>query len=332
MRRYYLLQGYLIPTFYNGGTVNAWHSEESYEDKVQYFRLCGYPLPRNWTLVRLSPNYEICVVYHDFNRGQFLIKAKSRKDAYHLADIIRCYYTLAYGWTPLDMYGSFYLQELFRVPRPTWTKEDLIKALQESRSITGALEPQSIGWGYVLDEDSLSHLKSFVIKVAGDHDLCASMSHLLESKFLFDGFMTPSYYTCHYTPQRRRIPRWLMEKRYYENRHRYETAFVAAFKGIERYFRVNDFSKNEIPTLFRNIDYEDVRFDTVYTRYHEVFSGAPKKVSYGELLAHFLVLRNAVAAHGNRKPPARLIITEDNIYEIQLFLEELISKAAGVEA
>jgi hypothetical protein len=40
-----------------------------------------------------------------------------------------------------------------------------------------------------------------------------------------------------------------------------------------------------------------------------------------------LDLRNIVAAHGNRNPPECAKLIEDNVFEIQLFLQELLSKA-----
>ena len=38
-------------------------------------------------------------------------------------------------------------------------------------------------------------------------------------------------------------------------------------------------------------------------------------------------MRNIVAAHGNIRPPKDFWISEDNVFEIQVFLSELILKA-----
>ncbi|EIV99900.1 hypothetical protein [Thermoanaerobacter siderophilus] len=184
---------------------------------------------------------------------------------------------------------------------------------------------KSIDTGVELTKESLEDLKNFISRIYLNDDLCESLNHLLESRFLFNCFMTNSYYEYHYKYDRTEMPEWLKEKMFYENRYRYQTAFVSAFKGIESFFRVNDFRKHEIEKLFNNIDYNDISFDTVYKRRFEIFSGETEEVRYGELLVHFLKLRNAVAAHHNKKPP--VIITEDNICEIQNFLVELISKA-----
>ena len=44
------------------------------------------------------------------------------------------------------------------------------------------------------------------------------------------------------------------------------------------------------------------------------------------MIKDFLDLRNAVAAHGNLTPPFKLM--EDQVYEIQYLLNEMISKIA----
>ena len=131
----------------------------------------------------------------------------------------------------------------------------------------------------------------------------------------------------HYRADRSAMSRSQLGKIYLENCHRFETAFVAAFKGIERYFRVNQIKEDRIERLFRNIKYDGVTFGSTTRRIFEIFSGFPKKTSYGELIAHFLRIRNAVAAHGNREPPKELVVSEDSILEIQSFLQELIWKA-----
>ena len=109
--------------------------------------------------------------------------------------------------------------------------------------------------------------------------------------------------------------------------HRPHNIGVIESKGIERHFRVNQIKKATISQLFNNIKYDDVTFDTPYRRLFEIFSGLPQNTSYGELISHFLRIRNAVAAHGNRQPPKDLIVSEDSILEIQEFLWELIWKA-----
>ncbi|GAI82513.1 unnamed protein product [marine sediment metagenome] len=102
---------------------------------------------------------------------------------------------------------------------------------------------------------------------------------------------------------------------------------MKSFKGIERFFNVAQIRKGRINNIFRNITCEDVLPNTIYTRYFEIFSGFKKQIKYKDLIEHFLELRNSVAAHGNLKDPKRKIIIEDNIIEIQFFLQELLEKA-----
>ena len=289
-------------------------------------------LPENYTI--LEEGYlELKVVYYNVDEGHLLIKAPSRREAYSVANAIRGLLSNLEGLFPDDRSDTFFLQELTKVPKPNWSKEDLIKSLKTSLPYPPdmflELELQK---GYVVDKDTLNNLVKFLPFVIRDTDLRESLDHLLESRFLVCGFMTGSYYTCHYRADRSAMSRSQLEKIYLENCHRFETAFVAAFKGIERYFRVNQIKEDRIERLFRNIKYDGVAFDTPTRRIFEIFSGLPTKTSYGELITHFLKIRNAVAAHGNREPPKELIVSEDSILEIQSFLWELIWKALETHA
>jgi hypothetical protein len=139
--------------------------------------------------------------------------------------------------------------------------------------------------------------------------------------------MSGSYYEAHYARERRQAPQWFLEKLYLENRPKYEVAFVAAFKAMERLFQKAGFRDVELGNIFARLPYPSIRSNTVYTRKHEVFSRQKEKISYEDMAAHFLRLRNTVAAHGNRKPPER--ISEDSIFEIQRFVSELFFRAIG---
>jgi len=169
-------------------------------------------------------------------------------------------------------------------------------------------------------------MSKFIKKAWNNDALIGAFNHLLESRFLFCGFMTGSYYTCHYRVDRKATPKWEIEKRYYEDRYRFESAFLAAFKGIERFFGELNMKEKNIPKILARYPNPNINEKTIYYRAHEIFSGLPEKVTYGNLLSHFLKLRNAAAAHGNKKPAADCILIEDHIFEIQLFLIELLDK------
>lgn len=77
------------------------------------------------------------------------------------------------------------------------------------------------------------------------------------------------------------------------------------------------------------LGYQEIRPQTRYRRAYEAFSGYSKYVSFSDLISHFLEIRNAVAAHTNPSLPPRFLISQDSIFEIQLFLEELSSKPLG---
>ena len=327
MRTYYLLLGYLIPVYISYGGYIRLRSEIPERDKREYYENGNMAFPHNYPLLK-EGRLELQVVYHNFDEGHLLIKAPSRREAYSLANAIRGLLSNLNGWFPDDRSDNFYLQELTKIPQPSWSQEDLIKSLKANLTYPHDMFlAEELTKGYVVYKDALTDLVKFLPFMIWDKDLRESMDHLLESRFLVCGFMSGSYYMSHYRADRSAMSRSQLEKVYLENCHRFETSFVAAFKGIERYFRVNQIKEDRIERLFRNIKYDGVTFDSTTSLIFEIFSGFPKKTSYGELIAHFLRIRNAVAAHGNREPPKELVVSEDSILEIQSFLWELIYKA-----
>ncbi|MGF7431898.1 hypothetical protein PQV03_14185 [Thermoanaerobacterium thermosaccharolyticum] len=330
MNEYYLLSGYIIPFFYDIEKRTKGKTNENKISKNKIYKN-NNQTPENYTFLDLTHGTKIYIAYHESNHGflgNFVIKSNSIAEAYYLTDIIRGFYSVFYGWTPLEAGSNFYLKKLNDIPNAKWTTKDINNTTIDVNM--GIEDLILVDSGVQLTKESLEDLKNFISKIYPNNDLCESLNHLLESRFLFNCFITNSYYECHYKYDRSQMPEWLKEKMFYENRYRYQTAFVAAFKGIESFFRVNDFKKHEIEKLFNNIDYNDISFDTVYIRRFEIFSGEPEEIKYGDLLAHFLKLRNTVAAHHNKKPPT--IITEDSICEIQEFLIELITKALDIKS
>lgn len=330
MRTYYLLFGYLIPMYLPHNGYIRLKPDISPRDKRQYYKSyenMNISLPKNYTLLK-EGRLELKVVYCNVDEGHLLIKAPSRREAYSVANAVRGLLSNLWGWFPDDRSDNFFLQELMKIPQPSWSKEDFIKALKANldypHDMFFELELQK---GYVVLKDALNDLVEFLPFTVRDRDLRESLDHLLESRFLVCGFMSGSYYSSHYRADRFVMSHSQLEKIYLENCHRFETSFVAAFKGIERYFRVNQIKEDRIERLFRKIKYDGVTFNSTTRRLFEIFSGFPKRTSYGKLIAHFLRIRNAVAAHGNREPPKELVVSEDSILEIQSFLWELIWKA-----
>ena len=331
MRRYYLLMDYTIPVFTdcgNGRVSMAGPLQSQGEDKREFYREDPFtPLPKTARMLEVEPGVVLYVAYYDVDVGHFVIGSKSRRKAYQLATILRALFSLFCGWQPDDRTGHYFLQELKRLPRPDWDEKRMLKELRELNYGIFDEFVHELRGGYYIMHDAYQRVPDFVKRIWGNLDFIEALDHALESRFLFCGFMVGSYYTCHYARDRQTMPDWEIEKRYFENRYRYETAFLAAFKGIERFFGVNQIRKNNLDSVLgKRLDL-GIRQETGYRRYYEIFSGHAKDVTYKDLASHFLDLRNIVAAHGNRKPPENAKLIEDNVFEIQRFLLELLSTA-----
>lgn len=331
MSRYYLLMDYTVPIFtdYGNGHISMTGPlKDSSEEKAEFYRENPHiPFPRTKRILDLERDLKLYVAFYDVDVGHFVIKARSRRNAYKLATILRALFSFFYGWQPDERSGHYFLQEIKRLPQPDWDDKRMLAELQEVNYGVSEHLIYELRHGYSVMERAYSEVPSFITRIWGNTDLIEALDHMLESRFLFCGFMVGSYYLCHYAKDRKFVPKWEMEKRYFENRFRYETAFIAAFKGIERFFGVNNVKKHKVDAIVNRCSHLGITPDTVYTRYHEIFSGHNQKLTYRELICHFLQLRNIVAAHGSRKPPAGAKLIEDNIFEIQLFLMELICKA-----
>lgn len=331
MRRYYLLMDYTVPVFtdYENGNVSMTGPLQSQaDDKREFYRQHPHtPLPKTARMLEVEPDVVLYVAYYDVDVGHFVIGSDSRRKAYCVATVLRALFSLFYGWQPDDRTGHYFLQELKRLPRPNWDEGRMLEELREYNWGIDDYFVHELRRGYHVTHDAYERVPDFIRRVWGSLDVIEALDHALESRFLFHGFMVGSYYTCHYSRERRATPDWEKERRYFENRYRYETAFLAAFKGIERFFGVNQIRKNNLDSILRSRKELGIEARTAYKRYHEVFSGHEPDVTYEELLSHFLDLRNIVAAHGNRNPPEKAKLIEDNVFEIQLFLTELLNKA-----
>lgn len=331
MRMYYLLLDYTVPVFTDFGNGNVSMTgplQTDSDDKRDFYTEHPFTAsPKTRRLLEVEPGVVLYVAHYDVDVGHFVIGSRSRSKAYQLATILRAMFSLFHGWQPDDRTGHYFLQELKRLPRPDWDESRMLAELRELNH--GIFDDfiHELRRGYHVMHDAYTRVPDFIKRTWKNIDIIEALDHMLESRFLFCGFMVGSYYDCHYAKDRRAMPDWEIEKRYFERRYRYETAFVAAFKGLERFFGVNQIRKNNLGTVLEARAAFGIAPETRYTRYHEIFSGHEKYVTYRDLLSHFLDLRNIVAAHGNRRPPERAKLIEDNVFEIQLFLLELLSKA-----
>ncbi|MDD1443485.1 hypothetical protein MEO93_24650 [Dolichospermum sp. ST_sed3] len=323
---------YIIPVYIDHGIDSMGMTGSSalpHKDKPNHYKnIVKTQLPKSKKINTVSYDISIYQAFYDYDIGHIVIKSKKRKDAYDIAMIIRFYLSVFMGWQSDDQKVNYFLQELKKLPQPSWDNDKMKSELNEIKyqyPIDDILlfDLQN---GISLPFDILQGLIKFIDFAWDKDDLINAMNHLLESSFLFYGFMVSSYYSSHYKPDRLYLPKWELEKRYYENRYRYESAFIAAFKGIESFFGVNDIKKHEINKVINNSHFKFIKPTDIYKRYHEIFSGFKETIQYHEIIDHFLKYRNIVAAHGNKKPPKEYELNEDNIYEIQLFLTGLISR------
>jgi hypothetical protein len=137
--------------------------------------------------------------------------------------------------------------------------------------------------------------------------------------------MVGSFYESHYSRDRREVSHYELERTYLENRFRYDSAFVSAFRGIECVLGQPHFKKADISKLLSEADW---RYDSTFASqrhrsWHEIFSTKRKWWRYADLIAYYLKLRNAVSAHGNPSPPH--IVMEDQVFEIQYLLQSMIA-------
>lgn len=137
--------------------------------------------------------------------------------------------------------------------------------------------------------------------------------------------MSGSYYYSHYRHDRGRLTDEQMALRYFEHRHRYELAFIAAFKALESVLRTTQIQDNRVEHLLTDLQDGRATADSPYERFHETFRGKPKQSTFGEMVRHFLKLRNVVAAHSNPRAPSEFKLSEDSIFELQAFIRTLCS-------
>lgn len=70
-------------------------------------------------------------------------------------------------------------------------------------------------------------------KAIRNPNIAEVLLHLVQSHYSISGSMTGSYYYLHYRWDKRFQNKHLREKKYFENRTRYDLAFVSAFRSIE---------------------------------------------------------------------------------------------------
>jgi len=260
-------------------------------------------------------------------RGLFQIGAKSRRSAHQVLDALLGYFSVALGHEIDPFRNHPLLYEVRKEPNSSWTEQDLVRAIVPSPRMPAHL-PSTLR-GVVLGPDELHELPGRVARLSSNTALRESLGHFRISSMLFYGYMPDSYYYAHYRHDRAKQPRGERERIYLEHRARFEVAFLAAFKAIERLLDTSQLRGGRLQAVLSSCPFRSIRPTTRYRRLHEKYLGLRVFVTYEELLKHFLTIRNVVAAHANRSPPRRIVLTEDALYEIQVFYRTLVARAMG---
>lgn len=263
---------------------------------------------------------------------RFIIECSNRKKAYELYHLIRGYYLVKGDiWVHGPANKGIGLYEYTKHPRLTWKKSDWINKLNRN-----VHQINIDDWMYFNGELNgtdpvgvTAGFENFIELAIDDESITNSLNCLYESILLFDGYIESTYPEPYY---RSLVPVFsvdIIERAYYENRVRYELAFLAAYKGIEHILGVNDFKKNDIKKILDNSNI--IQSNSDYNRRYENIVGYKINDSWSIVLSHFVDIRNTVAAHGNKKPPNDKIINFYSIYEIQNMLTELIESKSALK-
>jgi len=327
-------------------------------DTTSYFILRGYqapitPLnqkkgasaPETALLLELDSGVKLYVLYSDRilpDTGYFVIESTTLPDAYRLAQLIKAMFTIFAGMPQFEVDGECDLLEAVqRLPQSDWDEDRFlseIKAVDNRHKIERHIDKiwiNSLWGGYRLSSEKIQEGLDFISRVWGKPHIEESLEYAMESTYLFHGYLTSSHYNQEYAPQRPLTSDWALDKAFFENRCRYELAYLAAFKAIERIFNksikignTNDvFKSKSLSTISTKV----LGPELTYRRKFEIFSNHTELLRFDEMLSHFARLRNEVASHGNRNPTAPTINSE-SIYEIQFFLKDLLHRLIYPEA
>ena len=338
--RYFVLNGYLPSPHADKRSATGRESNGfgrspngTIEARRRRYKEAGWEAPSLGARIFLSqPNVgTISVFVYGVLEALILVKARSQRRAYALADALRGVLTTVFGTAPVDNLHCRLL-ELAARPSPKMTRSDLarlIAPLGTDHDLT--LLEATLRSGTFLDNSQIAHACAIVSKALESPNFLDCIQHLEHSYSLFWGFMVGSYYESHYSREDRRIGRYDMEKRYFENRITYELAFLSAFRGLEALLNVPQMKKDNIADSLAKLDsIFDMNFSrSRYRAFHLVFSRRKKWWRYEEIIRYLLVLRNSVAAHANPMVPK--IVMEDQVLEVQYLGKQMLLNIVSPE-
>lgn len=334
--RYFVANGYCpsphAPQMNAHGYSNVsfgWSGNPTRKQMANRYKEAGVALPPlgEKVFLRVTRYGRLSVFVHGAYEAFILIAAISQRRAYLIANVFRAATTCFQGQAPSNNYDA-YLLELASAPMPDLSRRNLARSIEQrydgDRDPDIALE-MAIGSGTELNHVQIARACDIVREAITQPVILDALLHLEYSRTLVWGFMVGSFYESHYRRDRRELSRYELERTYLENRFRYDSAFVSAFRGIECVLGKPHFKKTHIPGLLSKADrsYGTTFASRRHRSWHEVFSTKKKWWSYEDLIAYYLKLRNAVSAHGNPSPPH--IVMEDQVLEIQYLLQSMIA-------
>jgi hypothetical protein len=328
--KYFVIQG-LIPEAYYGAP-HLGRKAATRQERIRRWRAMQGKLPIEGEQVffRLPNIGRISVLVHDVCDSLLMVFASSQRKAYNLALPFRSYFTIYVGRDLANNDGEFLL-ELRGKPRAAATARD-IACLYRPLTLY-PINPDSVlstlKSGVTVTHAQIKSACEFVTKVLAFPQLVTSLMHLERSYFLFAGHMASSYHYRHYRQQRESESAYLREKMYLEERTLYDLAFLSAFRALEALLGATQIKKLDIGIRLHALDdkFRTSFRSTRWKSFYEVLSSGRKRWRFDELIARYLDVRNAVAAHANPRPP--FLLHEDQVREIQLLAKTMLYDAAG---
>ena len=301
---------------------------ETRQERVARYQRADVDVPKlgETIFLRLRGVGRISVFVYGAYDAFIMVVASSQRKAYLVGNALRAAATCFLGHPPLER-QSGYLLELTKKPSHDMTRRDITHLINPpgspAREENLFLE-RELASGTGIDHVQLSEVCNIVARAIHHPRLLDALMHLEYSRILVWGFMVGSFYDSHYSRDRQELSRYQLERSYLENRFRYDSAFVSAFRGIECVLGRPGFKRSNISRLLVKTDRElGTSFSTSKHRsWHEMFSSRRKWWKYEDIIAHYLQLRNSVSAHGNPSPPH--IVMEDQVFEIQYLLQSML--------
>ncbi len=324
--RYFIINGLLGQTAdYKHGPCFGGDKEDFNRFKLIYEEL-GLPVPK-LGIKRIATYKELGSINkwkYNYSDCKFLIKANNLEAAYMLGlsfkGVAKIFAGLSFGEDFL--YES--LIELDKIPNCHAGIDELIKSCNPIYQMDKMILSNEMRTGIFVVNSQLEWILKAQEKLLSYKWLNYALNSLSLSHALAGGFMTGSYFECHYSRDRAAESRDMRKKKYYEHKMRYDSAFLSAFKAVEFILQKGNISKSEVPHLLKKYKEKyKISLDELYLACHFKIVGKKSKWQYEDILRYFLKIRNSVAAHGNL---CSHIILEDEVFEIQRFSEYLLGQ------